>query len=102
MLSARNLGAYFDSNMTLVPFINNTYKSAFSQLYNIRRIRKYLSADSSKTLVLAVITSGIDYCNSLLWGLLNNSKKQTSAGSKRSGQAYDWNIKVFAHNSSVA
>ena len=29
VLSARNLGAYFDSNMTLVPFINNTCKSAF-------------------------------------------------------------------------
>ena len=41
VLSARNLGAYFDSNMTLVPFINNTFKSAFSQLCNIRRISKY-------------------------------------------------------------
>ncbi|CAH3164505.1 unnamed protein product, partial [Porites lobata] len=34
-------------NMTLVPFINNTCKSAFSQLYNIRRIRKYLTTDTS-------------------------------------------------------
>jgi len=45
--SARNLGAYFDSNITLVPFINNACKSAFSQLYNIRRIRKYLTTESS-------------------------------------------------------
>ena len=36
MLSAKNLGAYFDSNMTLIPFINNPCKSVFSQLYNIR------------------------------------------------------------------
>ena len=36
VLSARNLGAYFDSNMTLIPFINNACKSVFSQLYNIR------------------------------------------------------------------
>ena len=69
VLSARNLGAYFDSNMTLVPFINNACKSAFSQLYNIRRIREYLSTDTSKTLVHAMITSRIDYCNSLLCGL---------------------------------
>ena len=72
-LSARNLGAYFDSNMTLVPFINNTCKSAFSQLYNIRRIRKYLTTDTSKTLVHAMITSRIDCCNSLLCGLPDNS-----------------------------
>ena len=32
VLSARNLGAYYDSNMTLIPFINNACKSAFSQL----------------------------------------------------------------------
>ena len=35
VLSARNLGAYFDSNMTLIPFINNACKFVFSQLYNI-------------------------------------------------------------------
>ena len=73
VLYARNLGAYFDSNMILVPFINNTCKSAFSQLYNIRRIRKYLTTDTSKTLVHAMITSRIDYCNSLLCGLPDNS-----------------------------
>ena len=73
VLSARNLGAYFDSNMTLVPFINNACKSAFFQLYNIRRIRKYLTTDTSKTLVHAMITCRIDYCNSLLCGLPDNS-----------------------------
>ena len=65
VLSARNLGAYFDSNITC--------KSAFSQLYNITRIRKYLTTDASKTLVCAMITSRIDYCNSLLCGLPDNS-----------------------------
>ena len=30
VLSARNLGAHFDSNMTLLPFTNNACKSAFS------------------------------------------------------------------------
>ena len=73
VLSARNLGAYFDSNMTLVPFINNACKSAFSELYNIRRIRKYPTTDTSKTLVHAMITSRIDYCYSFLCGLPDNS-----------------------------
>ena len=38
-------------------------------MYNLRRIRKYLSKDNTKTLVHAFISSKIDYCNSLLYGL---------------------------------
>ena len=59
--------------MTLAPFINNACKSAFSQLYNIRRIRKYRTTDTSKTLVHAMITSRIDYRNSLVCGLPGHS-----------------------------
>ena len=46
--------------------------SAFCYLYNIRRIRKYLSRPTTESLVHAFITSGVDYCNSLLYGLLNS------------------------------
>ena len=37
-------------------------------LYNLRRLRKYLSKENIKTLVHAFISSRIDYCNSLLYG----------------------------------
>jgi len=38
-------------------------------LYNIRRIRKYFSKECTETLIHAFISSRIDYCNSLLYGL---------------------------------
>ena len=52
--------------------INRTCSSAFYQLYDIRRIRKYLSLPVTKSLVHAFITSRGDYCNSLLYGLPNS------------------------------
>ena len=42
--------------------------SAFYFLYNIRRIRKYLSCESTERLFHAFITSRLDYCNGLLYG----------------------------------
>ena len=53
--------------------ITNVCKAGFFDLHNIRCIRKYLSRDSLLTLVQAFITSGLDYCNALLFDL---SKEQ--------------------------
>ena len=63
---ARNLGTWFDSNLNLQGQIHNTCKSGFFHLYNIRRIRKYLSQESARTLVHTFIIGRIGYCNSLL------------------------------------
>ena len=66
---ARNLGVLFDENMTLSPHINNACKTAFYYIHNIRRIRKYLTVETTRTVVLAVVLGRLDYCNSLPYGL---------------------------------
>ena len=68
MSSARNLGSWFDAKLTMATPITRTCNSASYYLYNLRRIRKYLSKENTKTLVHAFISSRIDYCNSLLYG----------------------------------
>ena len=56
-------------NMLDHDHINKACNAAFYHLHNLRRIRKYLSQDSLITLVHAFITSHLDYCNGLLFGL---------------------------------
>ena len=67
--SARNLGSWFDSKLTMVAHISKTCNSALYYFYNLRRIRQYLSKDNTKTLIHAYISSRVYYCNSLLYGL---------------------------------
>ena len=67
--SARNIGAVFDNTMNFEQHIKDICKSAFYHIKNISQVRKYLSIESTKTLVHAFVTSRIDNCNALLYGL---------------------------------
>ena len=65
----RNLGAWFDDQLAMAVHITKICSAAFYHLHNIRRIRKHLSTDSAATLIHSFISSRIDYCNSLLYGV---------------------------------
>ena len=65
----RNLGSWFDNHMPMNIHVGKVCSKAFRGLYNIRQIRKFLSMDSTKTLIHAFVTSHLDYCNSLLAGI---------------------------------
>ena len=69
----RNLGAWFDNKLSMSTHVTKICNAAFYHLHNIRRIEKYLSRDSLLTLIIhAFITSRLDYCNGLLYGLPNS------------------------------
>eukprot|EP00794_Sanderia_malayensis_P013257 gene13257-14621_t len=68
----RNLGVWFDDSFTMSAHITKMSKSAFYHLHNIRRIRKYLDRDSTEKLIHAFVSSRLDYCNALLYGLPAN------------------------------
>ena len=65
----RNLGSWFDSQLSMSSHISKLCRSAFFHLHNISRIDKLLSPEETKTLLHAFVTSRVDYCNSLLYGL---------------------------------
>ena len=65
----RNLGSLFDAQLSMSTHISKLCSSAFFDLHNISRIRKFLSPGETKSLVHAFVSSRVDYCNSLLYGL---------------------------------
>ena len=65
----RNLGVWFDSTLSMGAYINKVCKSGFYYLHNLRTIKKYLSQDGLLTLIHAFVTTRLDYCNSLMYGL---------------------------------
>ena len=67
---ARNIGVTFDSVLNFERRITDICKSCYFNICNIYRIRKFLSTiKPTKILVNAFVTSRLDNCNSLLYGL---------------------------------
>ena len=67
--NARNIGVIFYSHVNLEKHVMNTGKTAFYHLRNIAKIRNCLSQDNAETLVHAFISSKLDFCDALLYGL---------------------------------
>ena len=63
------LGVHFDNTLTLTPHINSITSSCYTYLRKIKSIRSYLSQKDTETLIHAFISSRLDTCNSLFFGL---------------------------------
>ena len=64
-----NLGVTFDSLNTFTSHITNMCRVCYYHLNDLRHIRKYLSVETAALLANSMISSRIDYCNSLLYGV---------------------------------
>eukprot|EP00918_Siedleckia_nematoides_P051234 GHVU01112101.1.p1 GENE.GHVU01112101.1~~GHVU01112101.1.p1 ORF type:complete len:251 (-),score=5.41 GHVU01112101.1:32-784(-) len=70
--NVRNLGIIFDSNLTMEDHVKIIARTASIGIHNIGRIRHYLAKPCTEKLIHAFVTSRLDYCNSLLYGVPNN------------------------------
>ena len=57
---------WLDQHLNMEHHINKTVSLCYQSLKNVGRIRKVLSFENTEILVCAVISSRIDYCNSLI------------------------------------
>lgn len=57
-----------DSHLAGGPLVSAVVKSCNFHLWQISRVRRYISEGTCRLAVLALVTSRLDYCNSLLAG----------------------------------
>ena len=65
----RNLGVIFDSDLTFKSHISSICSSSFYHIRRLRQIRSSLNTDSAIVLANSLVTSKLDYCNSLFYDL---------------------------------
>ncbi|XP_038570659.1 uncharacterized protein LOC119899895, partial [Micropterus salmoides] len=65
----RNLGVVIDDQLSFSDHVTTVSQSCRFALYNISKIRPYLTQYATQLLVQAMVISRIDYCNALLAGL---------------------------------
>ena len=66
-----NLGAISDPNMNMSAHISKVIKSANYHLSNFGKIRKSLNTGTSKSAIVSLVTSHVDYCQRLLCGIID-------------------------------
>ena len=69
--SVSNLGVNFDESFNFKQHISKTCRCCFYHIRDLRRIRRFVSLSVAKTIATALVSSRLDYCNSLLYNTAN-------------------------------
>src|SRR6218665_54343 len=67
--TVKTLGVTLDSKLTFRPRITNLCKSCFYHIRAIRHMRSALTKDMSQTIACSLVSSRLDYANSLFVGV---------------------------------
>ena len=67
--SVRDLGFIIDSKLMMSDHVSSVVRSCFFQLRQLRSVRHSLHVEARKALVHCFISSRIDYCNAILYGV---------------------------------
>ena len=65
----RNLGVHMDQHLTMTDHVTAVCAACNYHLYRLSSIRHYLTTEAAKSAVNALVTSRLDYCNSLLYNI---------------------------------
>ena len=68
-VEVKNLGVIFDSDNSFDNHVAKVCRACYYHLHDLRRIRKFLEVETAILLANAMVSSRLDYCNSLLYGV---------------------------------
>ena len=66
-----DLGVLVVSQLSMADYVASLSRTCLFQLHQLRLVRSSLNEESVKTFVHAFVSSRLDYCNSLLYGVSN-------------------------------
>ena len=67
--TVKNLGFTLDKLLNMEPHVNAIVSHCYKLISDVARIRHLLSDEDTESLMHAIVSSRIDYCNSLLYGV---------------------------------
>ncbi|XP_076002990.1 uncharacterized protein LOC142996006 [Genypterus blacodes] len=94
--TARNLGVTLDDQLSFSANIASVTRSCRFLLYNIRRIRPFLTDKAAQVLIQALVISRLDYCNSLLAGAPASAIRPLELVQKAAARLV-FNLPKFSH-----
>jgi len=84
----RDLGVYMDSELTMKEHVAKIAAACFYHIRRLRQVRHRVGQEVTQQLVLALIMSRLDYCNSVLAGLPTSTLQPLYSASRM--QLPDW------------
>jgi len=86
----RDLGVLLDAQLTMKQHINKVTAACCYQLRRLRQIRQRVGIEVTTQLVLALVTSRLDYCKSVLGALPHTVHDQTTTACTEHCSAADF------------
>ena len=68
-VEVKNLGVIFDSDNSIDNHVAKVCQACYYHLRDLRQIRKFLGVKTAIFLASVLVSSRLDYCNSLLYGV---------------------------------
>ena len=93
-----NLCVLFDAKFSFTNNVNSVIKSCYISLRDLHCIRRFLSVDTSVVIANALVSSRLDYCNSLFQSLSSRYATRFLYCSKYSCTVCYWCFKVHSHH----
>lgn len=71
--SVKNLGVHLDKHMDMTKNCSMIIRACYYHLHHISQINKFLLRKTRERVINALVTSRLDYCNSLLYGTIDKN-----------------------------